>query len=522
MRFINGFNSKLGTVGSLIFLSSFFLYSASSPGNIPGDSELRWSVARQIVRQGSFCLEQGVGKRLSFENDEGKRYPFYGLGQSLLMLPIAFLSILIERFGITPETANLCGQFLVSLVLFPAIGAAAVLVFYRLVMLLGYSKRCAILSSVIFGFCTMHFHYSENTHEATQLELLLILAIYFMVKYYQQKRFVYMWCFCTALGGCLIFRLPSVVIVLPLYVVAAGAEIFSGKRDEFFKTTFRWILAGISGTGIFLIICGWHNYIRFGSVFESGYSLARETLLCGHRMFESSPLPTLGAMLFSPGKSIFLYNPVLLFLPFCFYSFWKKHKMVTLAISCAVIGNLAFYSFFTMWAGDYTWSIRYQVPILGFLVLPLAVLFEKKLKGLVKTVVISVIGVSIIIQMASVVYNFNLEYVQNPNHCLIPDGYVWRWSESHLQMRFKNIFEHLNGERNFSSVPVEEEDPCLLKSNNNEESVRYTYVVNFFPFKAKGNLGTGKLFYILLFMWTTLLLCFCASGYKLFRLIPKV
>ena len=146
----------------------------------------------------------------------------------------------------------------------------------------------------------------------------------------------------------------------------------------------------------------------------------------------------------------------------------------------------------------------------------------KKLKGLVKTVVISVIGVSIIIQMASVVYNFNLEYVQNPNHCLIPDDYVWRWSESHLQMRFKNIFAHLNRERSFSSVPVEEEDPCLLKSNQSEKSVQHNYAVNFFPFKAKSNLGTGKLFYILLFMWVTLLLCFCASGYKLFRLIPKV
>ena len=40
------------------------------------------------------------------------------------------------------------------------IGAAVVWVFYRLVLLLGYGNRVAILLSAVLAVGTMHFHYS--------------------------------------------------------------------------------------------------------------------------------------------------------------------------------------------------------------------------------------------------------------------------------------------------------------------------------------------------------------------------
>ena len=48
------------TGGALLFVASFFLYGLASPGNLPGDTELRWSVARQIVRANGVSLEQDV------------------------------------------------------------------------------------------------------------------------------------------------------------------------------------------------------------------------------------------------------------------------------------------------------------------------------------------------------------------------------------------------------------------------------------------------------------------------------
>jgi len=389
--------------------------------------------------------------------------------------------------------------------------------FYRLVLLLGYNKKAAIFSSLVLAFATMHFHYSVSTQEQTQVSALLVLAVLLMVKYYQRWRFVYAWLFCVVLGMCLIFRFASAVMVLPLYLVAAVSDVFSSDKKVLSKTIRKWFFAGVLGTGGFIIICGWYNYMRFGSVFESGYSLVAATVLGGHGMFESAPLPTLAAMLFSPGKSIFLYNPVLMLLPVCIWSFYRRHKTVALAIIAVIISNFAFYSFSTTWAGDYAWSIRYQVPVLPFLILPLVSLFSRPMKTVIKTLIISLISTSCVIQFASVVYNFNLEFVQNPNHHLIPDNYVWDWSQSHLQKRFENIIGHIADKRDFSSVKVTNEEPLLLKYNYSEESVRKAYCVNFFPFKAKSMLPSGKLFYPLLCLWLVFLVGFCVVVFKLIR-----
>jgi hypothetical protein len=275
----------------------------------------------------------------------------------------------------------------------------------------------------------------------------------------------------------------------------------------------KWLAAGVCGIGSFLVFLGWYNYVRFGSVFESGYGLSTATSLGGHGLFESSPLPTLAAMLFSPGKSIFLYNPVLLLFPLCVYGYYRRHKVVALAVTAAIVSNFVFHSFFTAWAGDYAWSIRYQVPVLPFLILPMVVLFGTAAKTMTKILVISLISISCVLQLASVVYNFNLEYVQNPNHHVIAGDYVWDWSQSHLRKRFENIIVHIAGKRDFSSVKVTGEEPMLLKFNHSEQSVRDAYGVNFFPFKANRMLASEKkkLFYPLLCLWLVLLAGFCVA-----------
>jgi hypothetical protein len=514
------YHKKAGqwSIGVLLFAASFFLYALASPGNLPGDTEARWSVARQMGRGQGFSIEESLKSGNWPIGVDGKRYAVYGLGQSLYLLPFAMAALTMEKVGgISPQIADLAGQFLASVILFPAIGASLVWLFYRLVLLLGYDKKTAILSSTVFALATMNFHYSVNTQEQTQEGLLLVLAIFLMVKHHRQRRFIYAWLFCIVLGMCLLFRPASTVTVLPVFFVAVVSNIWGSGRRDILKIIAKWFLAGASGTGGFIIVCGWYNYIRFGSIFESGYGLWIATSLGGHKLFESPPVPTLAAMLFSPGKSIFLYNPVLLLLPLCVYGFYRRHKVVALAVFSTILSNFIFHSFFTLWAGDYAWSIRYQVPVLPFLVLPLVVLFSRPVKTAAKILVISLILISCTIQAASVVYNFNLEFVQNPNHCIIPDGWVWDWSQSHLRMRFENITRHIVGKRDFNSVKVINEEPMLLKYNHSEEFVRRTYTVNFFPFKAESMLPSNskKLFYLLLSLWLILWAGFCVVAVKL-------
>ena len=510
------------TGGMLLFTASFLLYSLASPGNLPGDTEIRWSVARQIVRNKGLSIEDTLRTRNFAIGVDGRRYSLYGLGQSICMLPFAATGLAMEKVaGINPRVADLAGQFLVSVILFPAIGAMLVWLFYRLVIELGYSKSVSILTASVLGFATMNFHYSVNTQEQTQVALLLVLAIFLMVKYHRRYRFVYAWFFCVSLGVCLIFRLTSAVMIFFLYLVVVATEVFGSGKKSYSKTVARWFFAGVLGTGGFIVVCGWYNFMRFGSVFESGYPLVKRfaiaTALGGHRMFEGAPLPALAGMLFSPGKSIFLYNPVLVLLPFCIWPFYRRHKVVALAVASVVVANFVFYSFATAWAGDYAWSIRYEVPVLAFLVLPLAWLFSRPMKSMVKVLVILLVSISCAIQLASVVYKVNLEFFQNPNHSTIPDDYVWDLSQSHLVKRFYNIWGHLTGNRDFSSVEVVKEEPFIMKRNFSEEDVKRAYHINFFPFKAR-SIPYSRCFWIpLLCFWFVLLAGFCVVVFKLFQ-----
>lgn len=491
--------------GLVLFLAAFFLYAAVSPGNLPGDTEVRWSVSRQILRHGTVALEDSVATRNCAVGVDGRRYTFYGLGQSICFLPLAGVGLLLEKFtSVSAETSDLLAQFAASTLLFPALGALLVLAFYRLVLLLGASERTGIVTALVFAFATMTLHYSVVTQEQTQVALCLMLATIFMVKNQGEGRWLFAWLLCVMLGVAIFFRLTAVVVAVPIFLVAMVAEMIAAD-DGRWKVFGKWIGAGVLGVGGFIAFWGWYNYARFGSVFETGYALSTETSLGGHALFEGNGLVTLLAMWFSPGKSILLYNPVLLLLPFCGYAFFRKHRTVAIAGTLAIVSNFVFHSLISCWAGDYAWGARFQMAIVPFLVLPLYVLFERSLGVLSRWLVVGIAASSCVIQLASVVYNFNLEFVQNSNHSIIPTDYVWDWRQSHLVMRINNIAGHITNSRDFSTAEVIDENPLELRVRQTEEFVRRTYKVNWFPFKAASNLASTKIFYGLLGMWIVLL-----------------
>lgn len=91
-----------------MFAASFLLYSLASPGNLPGDTEIRWSVARQIVRNKGLSIEDTVQTWNFAIGIDGRRYCFWGPGQSICLLPFAGFGLALEKvFLIDPDTSDL-------------------------------------------------------------------------------------------------------------------------------------------------------------------------------------------------------------------------------------------------------------------------------------------------------------------------------------------------------------------------------------------------------------------------------
>jgi hypothetical protein len=500
--------------GLLLFLAAFFFYCLLSPGNLPGDTEIRWSVSRQFVRTQEFSIEDYVATRYYATGVDGQRYSFWGPGQQVILLPFAYAGLLLEKVGMSGAQADLAAQFCAAVVLFPFLGALTVRLFFHVVLLLGYATRIALVSALVFGFATMHVHYTVFTHEQSQVALLLLLQLWCMLKVLQTQRSVYAWGLCAAMGLCLFFRLSSAFETFSVFAVALCASVAAAPVGARYAAVKIWIRPFIFGCGPFVAALAWYNAIRFGSVFETGYGIAAVTMFGGIGAFETNPLDSVPGMLFSPGKSIFFYNPVLVLLFFSLYSFFRRHLPVAIAIVSAVVVNILFNSLHTTWAGDYAWSCRYQASVVPLLIIPLVCFFDRARGVLVRIFVWALMGASLLIQLASVTYSFHLEFVQNPNHGLIPGGYIWKWEESHLIKRFENIALHALGKREFKTTAVYDEAPHLMQTNRSADQVKAAYMFNFSPFKAHAMQVADSIVYALAVFWAVLAVFFliCATG----------
>jgi len=82
---------------------------------------------------------------------------------------------------------------------------------------------------------------------------------------------------------------------------------------------------------------------------------------------------------FSANKSIFLYCPMLVLTFFYWKKFFLIHKETALFILLSFAGIFLLRAPFDYWADEF-WGVRYLVPILGIMHLPLIHAFEKKFK----------------------------------------------------------------------------------------------------------------------------------------------
>jgi hypothetical protein len=180
------------------------------------------------------------------------------------------------------------------------------------------------------------------------------------------------------------------------------ARVRSALRDKFWKQ-LNWQAAVKDGVAFglgalpFALLILFYNNLRSGSPFNNAYE---------GEGFTTPIWEGLWGLLFSTGKSVFIYAPILIILPFAFRPFWQKFKAETVFFGLLIGITLIYSGAWWSWYGGFSWGPRFLVPIMPFAILMLGVLLQRSRQWVIILFVV-LFPLSVFVQMSGVAIDFN-------------------------------------------------------------------------------------------------------------------
>lgn len=417
---------------STLHIFSFFLtafLSISSGIIAQSDGLTMFNVTQAIVERGEIsvsgeALPIGVG---------GKRYSPYGIAQSLLAIPL-YLPGKLASFLIPERFRNLTLKGSVSLTN-AIVGAVVCLLLFRTGQQFGYSKRVSLQLAMSFAFSTFFVVYATKSFLTHPLETLCLTGtVYSLVTYSRDRDTRALICAGLFSGGGILTKW-TFTVNLPVFILYLLATSSKERRVPNFASFFAPV-------AVSLALALGYNYARFGSILATGYTPAttRATSLF------STPL-SLGVygLLFSPGRSLFLYAPIAALGFISMRAFSKSHKREMWMLIGLFMANLSLIAKHLYWGGGGSWGPRYLTLVLPCLVLPIGALLETKSIAVRRGfVALSLVGLLVQFGGVSIFYGTYYRAIGHYKTHYLPT-YAPAWGQ--LKMAGQNWAKFLAGEK---------------------------------------------------------------------------
>lgn len=359
----------------------------------------RFKVTESIVEHHTFSVPEGIG----IKGKDGKNYSWYGIGQSLVSIPLYLLGKFISRSFPNIES-NYFTEFSVSF-LNVFIGAGICTFIFIFSLLLGFSKRISFTLSILYGICTFSAVHIRDSYE---LQTTMFLLGAFLSLYIYSKKMNKMWLVATGIfaGMSITTRFTSSILIVPM-VRFLWVKFRKEKMWNFLKALLLFVFCLVP----FCIFYLYYNHLRFGSLLERGYGKICLGTYGSEIPLTNSYLKSLFGIILSPGKGLLFYSPILLLGIVSFRFFYKKDKLVANLFLMTILLYICFYAIFYFWHGSMCWGPRYLLPIVPLLLIPIGLLMEtKKYRRIVTVFVVILSIIGFIIQFPAVVTNYKRYY----------------------------------------------------------------------------------------------------------------
>jgi hypothetical protein len=332
---------------SLVLWSFVFVSLCLTSGGKPiaGDAQLMCAAADSWRNKGTFAVEP-IRRDVSAGRD-GQHFVKYPLLTVMQCVPALALGDLAAEWALGDPAFHTLATQLVS----HFVGATLALGMFYLGLQLGLRAAASVLLALFATFTTPIWLGTRSLYSETLQAMLTVWLVLAALRAREPKR----WGAWAALG---VFCGLAINTKITLAILPVAVAI-----DQLHE---RWTLARVRAAACALpgLLLGaaaflWYNHVRFGDVLAQGY----ETKQDGELGFSVPLASGVYGLLFSSGKSVFQYAPLLLAAVWAVPGWYRDRRrdLWLIAIPCLV--TLGVIGKWWAWSGDWGWGPRLLLPV---------------------------------------------------------------------------------------------------------------------------------------------------------------
>lgn len=347
-----------------IFLLFWSILAIVNSGWDTSEGNYHYAVAEHIIKTGRLGFDEFRHGIFTLAPN-GRTYASHEIGNTLFYLPVAFINLSIDSllrnlWGIQ-ELPDTLRRFIFSFhsVTYTSVTLTAL---FGILRVLKQEVIPSFIGVSAVAFTTFLWTYSRESYDGVLCSMLLTLAFLLLLIFKQNKSIIYLISASFLLGLTFITRLSmmlAIVAVLGYIVLITQKNIFNCIKSV--------MIYGLCLTP-FLLWQLWYNQLRTGHWATSPVQIDPKYIYLNN--FSNNWFVGFWGTLFSPGKSFFIYAPLLIISLILSRKFFRIYPKEALFVLCLTSLWMLLHAKLRNWHGSMAWGPRYWLNILPLMFLP--------------------------------------------------------------------------------------------------------------------------------------------------------
>lgn len=448
-----------------LFLFLFFLLTIFASGTIDSqDGQLYLAVARYIYYTGEPTAPpyefnfDGSAKNIhmgTYLGGDGKTYSPTGLGYSLALLPAVALTDWVYKIQGVPVKLEHFPLESDWFILFSAsftnsfFGAMLGVIMFLYFLEMGLNKKQSLIIVFITLFATNLWPYTKHSFAHMMFISFLVLTFFLIRKFVQNGRLSFLIWSGVSFGiTSITYNQSFTLAIIPLSLYYLLLTKVSFKKPNLKKVVrdFAIFLLALSP---FLILFFWFENLRI----REWMALANENFIRRYSVFLDVPISVfiegIYGQLFSPGRSFFIYSPVI----FTIILFWNRIKKTGPELVALITLSFIYIIFFAslyvtedpkfgsrgLWDGELSWGPRYLLTLIPFAMLIVGIIFKSLSKKQVVFIFTPLVLIGLYINFLGVLMPYQIKLAGLENELFVNGHKYTHYSYSNLFPRYTPI-----------------------------------------------------------------------------------